>query len=138
MTIRDAIVADLPVIVAICNAAIPGRAATDDTQPVTVASRNDWFYEHHPKGRPLWVVVQNDIIAGWLSFQAFYGRPAYRATTELSIYVALNWQRKGIGSMLLTQAVERSPELRLTTLLGFIFAHNAPSLGLFDKLGFQH
>ena len=111
MTIRDAIVADLPAIVAIYNASIPGRAATADTQPVTVASRSDWFHEHNPNVRPLWVAVQNDIIAGWLSFQSFYGRPAYHATAELSVYIAPNWQRKGIGNALLSQAVVQAPRL---------------------------
>ncbi len=111
MTIRDAIVADLPAIVAIYNASIPGRAATADTQPVTVASRRDWFHEHNPNARPLWVAVQNDIIAGWLSFQSFYGRPAYHATAELSVYIAPNWQRKGIGNALLSQAVVQAPRL---------------------------
>ena len=137
MTIRDAIDGDLPAIVAIYNASIPGRAATADTQPVTVASRSDWFHEHDPNTRPLWVALENDEIAGWLSFQSFYGRPAYHATAELSVYIAPNWQRKGIGNALLSQAVVQAPGLGLKTLLGFIFAHNDASLGLFEKFGFH-
>ena len=136
MTIRDAIEADLPAIVAIYNAAIPGRMATADTHPVTFESRSYWFYQHTPIARPLWVAVQDEIIAGWLSFQSFYGRPAYHATAELSVYVAPNWQRKGIGHALLSQAVERAPRLGLKTLLGFIFGHNEASLRLFEKFGF--
>lgn len=137
MTIRDAIVDDLPAIVAIYNASIPGRAATADTQPVTVASRRDWFHDHNPNTRPLWVAVQNDIIAGWISFQSFYGRPAYHATAELSVYIAPNWQRKGIGNALLSQTVIQAPGLGLKTLLGYIFAHNDASLRLFEKFGFH-
>jgi L-amino acid N-acyltransferase YncA len=137
MTIRDATKADLPAIVEIYNATIPGRMATADTQPVTVESRRDWFHEHNPNTRPLWVAVENDAIAGWLSFQSFYGRPAYHATAELSIYVAQDRQRKGIGNALLAKAVEHAPRLGLKTLLGFIFAHNEASLRLFEKFGFQ-
>ena len=137
MTIRDATQADLSAIVAIYNAAIPGRMATADTQPVTVESRRDWFHDHNPNARPLWVALENNIIGGWLSFQSFYGRPAYRATAELSIYVAEDFQRKGIGSALLANAIEHAPRLGLKTLLGFIFAHNDASLRLFEKLGFQ-
>ena len=137
MTNRDATEADLPAIVAIYNAAIPGRRATADTQPVTVESRRDWFHQHNPNARPLWVAVENDAIAGWLSFQSFYGRPAYHATAELSIYVAQDRQRKGIGNALLAKAVEHAPRLGLKTLLGFIFAHNDASLRLFEKFGFQ-
>jgi len=137
MTIRDATDADLPAIVAIYNAAIPGRIATADTEPVTVASRRGWFGDHDPEKRPLWVAVENNEIAGWLSFQSFYGRPAYRATAELSIYVAPNWQRKGIGHSLLAKAIEQAPRLGSKTLLGFIFAHNEASLRLFEKFRFQ-
>jgi L-amino acid N-acyltransferase YncA len=137
MTIRDAIDADLPAIVAIYNSAIPDRMATADTQAVTIESRRDWFHEHNPNARPLWVAVENNVIVGWLSFQSFYGRPAYRATAELSIYVALDCQRKGIGYALLTKSIEHAPRLGLKTLFGFIFAHNDASLRLFAKLGFQ-
>jgi phosphinothricin acetyltransferase len=76
-------------------------------------------------------------IVGWLSFQSFYGRPAYRATAELSLYVAPTHLRQGIGYRLLEDAIRRSPELEIETLLGFIFAHNEPSLKLFEKFGFQ-
>jgi phosphinothricin acetyltransferase len=136
MTIRDAVETDLPAIVEIYNAAIPQRMATADLEPVAVESRFSWFYEHIPLKRPIWV-MEIDQITGWLSFQSFYGRPAYHATAEISIYVAPNYQRCGVGSQLLTQAISRSPSFGLKTLLGFIFAHNQPSLQLFESLGFQ-
>ena len=137
MTIRDATEIELPAIVAIYNSTIPGRMATADTQPLTVVSRHDWFHEHNPNARPLWVALENNDIAGWLSFQSFYGRPAYHATAELSVYVASDRQRKGIGNALLAKAIELAPQLGLKTLLGFIFGHNDASLRLFEKLGFQ-
>jgi len=34
-------------------------------------------------------------------------------------------------------AIRRSPELGIKTLIGIIFAHNQPSLKLFEKFGFQ-
>jgi phosphinothricin acetyltransferase len=43
----------------------------------------------------------------------------------------------GVGRQLLTQAIYHSPSIGLKTLLGFIFAHNQPSLQLFESLGFQ-
>ena len=137
MMIRDAAQADLASIVAIYNAAIPGRVATADTSPVTVESRRPWFEEHDPHRRPLWVAEEGRAIIGWLSFQSFYGRPAYHATAEVSVYVTPSHQGKGIGRTLLEKAVAGAPGLGLRTLLGFIFGHNAPSLGLFERLGFQ-
>jgi len=136
MTIRDAVARDLPAIVRIYNAAVPGRMATADTDPVTVDSRRAWFAEH-TGARPLWVAVAEDAVVGWLSFQSFYGRPAYRATAEVSVYVAHGAQRKGVGRELLSRAIDAGPALGLRTLVGFIFGHNVPSLALFEASGFR-
>jgi phosphinothricin acetyltransferase len=137
MKIRDAVETDLPEIVAIYNAAIPSRLATADLEPVSVESRLAWFEQHSPDSRPIWVMEVDLAIAGWLSFQSFYGRPAYQPTAEISIYVAPAYRRCGLGRQLLSRAIHHSPALRLKTLLGFIFAHNQPSLQLFNSLGFQ-
>jgi phosphinothricin acetyltransferase len=137
MTIRDATETELPEIVEIYNAAIPGRLATADTEPVSVESRRAWFREHQPERHPLWVAVENGAVVGWLSFQSFYGRPAYHATAEVSVYVSPNKQRAGIGRALLARAIEQAPQFGLKTLLGFIFGHNEPSLRLFEVFGFQ-
>ena len=133
---RDARDTDLPRLVAIYNEAIPGRRATADTEPVSVESRLPWFREHTPARRPLWVAERDGAIVGWLSFQDFYGRPAYGATAELSVYVSAAAQRGGVGGHLLTRALERAPALGLSTLLGFVFAHNTPSVALFERHGF--
>ncbi len=140
MTIRDAVETDLPTIVAIYNAAIPSRIATADLEPVSVESRFSWFYEHTPNYRPIWVMeVDQATIIGWLSFQSFYGgRAAYQATAEISIYVAPAYHRCGVGRQLISRAIAQSPSLGLKTLVGFIFAHNKPSLQLLQSMGFQN
>ena len=135
MIIRDAVESDLPAVVSIYNAAIPGRLATADTEPVAVSSRHAWFAEHGA-ARPLWVAAVDSAVAGWLSFQSFYGRPAYHATAEVSVYVSPHHQRRGVGRALLANAVDAAPRLGLRTLLGFIFGHNEPSLRLFGEFGF--
>jgi L-amino acid N-acyltransferase YncA len=137
MTIRNATESDLPTIVAIYNAAIPTRLATADLEPVSLESRLPWFRGRVPSKRPLWVVEVDGVIAGWLSFQSFYGRPAYHATAEISIYIAPKYHRCGLGRKLLRQAIDRSPSLGLKTLIGFVFSHNEPSLKLFEEFGFQ-
>jgi L-amino acid N-acyltransferase YncA len=137
MIVRDAVKADLPAIVEIYNAAIPGRMATADTEQIAAHSRQAWFDEHHPARRPLWVASIDGAVVGWLSFQTFYGRPAYRATAEVSVYVAPDHHRSGIGRALLDRAVKMAPELGLKTLVGFVFGHNEPSLRLFGEFGFQ-
>lgn len=134
--LRDAMPQDLPRIVEIYNESIPGRLATADVEPVAVEQRRAWFERHTPERRPLWVSEDERGIAGWLSFESFYGRPAYDATVELSVYVANTDQRRGIGDHLLHRALDRAPALGVKTALGFIFAHNEPSLALFRRHGF--
>ncbi len=133
---RIAHIGDLPQIVAIYNATVPGRMVTADTEPVSVASRMNWFQQHHPEIRPLWVTETNDRITGWLSFSDFYGRPAYQRTAELSVYIHTNHQRQGLARYLLSAAIAYAPELGIDNLLGFIFSHNLPSLRLFEQFNF--
>ncbi|MDM9580561.1 GNAT family N-acetyltransferase [Nostoc sp. GT001] len=137
MTIRHAAETDLPVIVAIYNAAVPSRMATADLEPVSVESRLAWFKGRSPSQRPLWVIEIDGIIAGWLSFQSFYGHSAYSKTAEISIYIAPNFHRCGLGRQLLAQAINESPSLGIKSLVCFIFAHNQPSLKLFETFGFE-
>lgn len=135
-SIRDAQESDLPAIVAIYNATIPGRMVTADLDPISIESRYCWFQDHSPDSRPLWVVEEKNRVIAWLSFSSFYGRPAYSKTVELSIYIHEQYRQRGLGSWLLAEAIAFSPRIQVDTLLGFIFAHNLPSLRLFKKLTF--
>jgi phosphinothricin acetyltransferase len=138
MPIRHASRADLPAIVAIYNASIPGRMATADLEPVDVASREAWFAEFDPGRRPLLVstVQGSNDVAAWLSLRSFYGRPAYGETVEVGLYTAPGARRQGHGRRLLAHALATAPTLGITRLLAFTFAHNAPSLALFRSFGF--
>lgn len=142
---RPATLDDLPTIVAIYNTTIASREVTADTEPVSVESRLAWFHDHNPERRPLWIIEDAAApgeagaaeILGWMSYSNFYGRPAYSGTAELSIYIAEAWRGKGIGQYCLTEAIAFAPRIAVHSLLGFIFGHNAPSLGLFAKFGFS-
>lgn len=137
VTTRDAIASDLPQIVRIYNSTISSRMVTADTEPVSIESKKQWFAEHSMEFRPLWVMEYAGEMCGWLSFQSFYGRPAYNATAEVSIYLEENYRGKGLGRYFLQKAMDDAPNLGIRTLLGFIFAHNEPSLKLFAELEFE-
>lgn len=139
---RLANLADLPAIVSLYNSTIPSRRVTADLQPVTVESRLSWFHEHDPLKRPIWVVERadgscSDHLAAWLSFSDFHHRPAYAGTVELSLYVHEDCRRQGLGRLLLDEAVKIAPGLGIHSLVGLIFAHNQPSLRLFEQAGFD-
>lgn len=137
MIIRDAVHTDLPFIVEIYNSTIPSRTVTADLEPITVEDRIGWFNSHTPNCRPLWVAEADEHVVGWVSVRSFYGRPAYHITAELGLYVSPAYRHCGVGSQLLQAVITQSPQLGLENLLGFIFAHNYPSLSLFQKFGFQ-
>jgi len=141
IAIRHATDADLSAIVDIYNSTIASKIITGDMQPVTVEQRQSWFQSHTPHRHPIWVSeAQNHpdkTVVGWLSLSPFYGRIAYRATAELSIYVDPNHRRQGIGQQLVNHAIAQCPTLQISTLLGFVFAQNAPSIALLKQLGFE-
>ncbi|HEY3698880.1 MAG TPA: GNAT family N-acetyltransferase [Spongiibacteraceae bacterium] len=128
---------DLAAIIAIYNSTVASRQVTADLDPVSIDSRTAWFDAHAAQTYPLWVVEIDNAVAGWLSFSAFYGRPAYRHTAEISIYVDAAFRQQRIGHYLLTQALAHSSALQFNSLLGFIFGHNTPSLRLFEQFGFM-
>ena len=135
---KDATLSDLDTIVKIYNSTVASRMVTADTDPVTVESRIKWFEEHSSDKRPLWMITNEDQnIVGWVSFQSFYGRPAYNATVEISIYLDEAYRGRGYGKAVLSYALERCPEIGIKTLLGFIFAHNEASIKLFRHFGFE-
>ena len=138
MIVRLATEADLPAIVAIYNAAIPGRTATADTEPVTVESRRAWFAEHTPNHRPMWVAEMDGQVVAWVGLSSFYGgRPAYDATAEVSMYIAPDYQNRRLGSDLLEYVIAQCPRLGVTTLLAMYFDHNEASRRLCTRLGFE-
>lgn len=129
---------DLPTLVAIYNQSIPGGRITADTRAVTVAERETWFAEHQCPERPIWVYAdpEDDTPLGWLSLNDFYGRPAYRITAELSIFVDRAVTGRGIGGALLRHAVTAAPRLGIRNLLAFVFHTNEAVIRLLNGHGF--
>src|SRR5207302_1609747 len=136
-TIRDALESDLPIVIDIYNATVPTRMVTAELEPTTIEARMPWFREHSSDQHPFWVVESDGRVIGWVDFKKFLPRCAYRGTAEISVYVDENFRRSGVGQRLLEQAIACAPSVGITALVGLIFGHNAPSLKLFERLGFN-
>ena len=137
MRIRDARETDLPAIIKIYNGAIATRMATAQLEPLTIADRRDWTKEHSPDRHPFWVLEIGGKIAGWLTLKPFLPRGAYRGAEEVSVYVDEKFRRRGVARTLLEKAIARAPSLQIRAMIGLIFAHNEPSLKLFEQVGFE-
>src|SRR6266516_1193709 len=136
--IRDALESDLPAIIDIYNATVPTRMVTAELEPTTIEARLPWFREHSPGQHPFWVAESEGRVIGWLEFKKFLPRCAYRGTAEISVYVDEKFRRRGVARGLLEEAIARAPSLAINAMAGLIFAHNEPSLKLFERLGFEH
>lgn len=134
---RYAIAKDLEAIVNTYNSTVAGRMVTADLEPVSVESKRPWFENHNDHNRPLWVIEYEDKYIGWMSFNSFYGRPAYDGTAELSLYLEAAARGKGLGKRSLEFALVEAAAREVHTLLGFIFGNNLQSIKLFKSLGFE-
>src|SRR5947207_900830 len=137
ITIRDALECDFPIIIDIYNATVPTRMVTGELEPTTVEARLPWFREHSSDQYPVWVAESDSRVIGWLDFKKFLPRCAYRDTAEISVYVDEKFRRRGVARRLLEEAIARASSLEINAMIGLIFAHNEPSLRLFDRLGFE-
>ena len=138
MPIRPAEAADLPTIVAIYNSTVAGRQVTADLQPVSVDERLHWFDAHQQRHRPMMVLCdeQNHVLA-WATFSDYYARAAYDISAEISIYVDESQRGKRLGQTLLDFMLALAPSLGIRNVIAVIFAHNEPSVRMFEKNGFS-
>lgn len=138
LIIREATEEDLAAIVEIYNQSIPGGWSTADTRPITVEERKGWFRAFDPARRPIWVAEAGGQVVATAYLSSFYGgRPAYDATAEISLYIAAEYQRRGIGRRLKQWVIEQCPRLGVTTLLSMHFDHNEATGRINESLGFE-
>lgn len=137
MVIRPAVEQDISALTAIYNDAVLNTTATFDLEPVTEASRREWFHKHGGKYPVLVAVNQtNGAIMGWGSLSPFGEKAAYRFACEHSIYVAPNYHRRGVGSAILQELIRLAGENGFHCLIARITAENGVSLALHTRFGF--
>jgi L-amino acid N-acyltransferase YncA len=129
---------DLPVIVEIYNQAIVLGSATADISPITLESRKLWLQEHSADHYPVFVAINLDVVVGWCSLSAYRpGRMALRHTAEISYYIDKDTRGKGVGSFLISHAIERCSTLGIKTLFAIILDINIESTQILEKFGFS-
>lgn len=74
---------------------------------------------------------------GWAALSPVSRRPVYRGVGAVSIYVAPEHARRGIGRKLLQALVESSEQAGFWTVEAGIFPENAASIALHERSGFR-
>ncbi len=136
--VRIATEADVPAIREIYNYEVLHGTATFDTEPRTLADRLEWYRERqqHP-----YVVLAADVggeTVGWGSLAAYRPRPAYRFTSENSVYIHQDWRGRGIGKAIMDRLVETARENGLRNVLAVIAEGHPDSEALHARFGFEH
>jgi L-amino acid N-acyltransferase YncA len=126
---------DLPRILSIYNREVLVSTATYDTVPRTPAENRNWFSLHDAE-HPVLVAEDGGTVTGWASLSPWSDRAAYARTAEVSVYVAEEHRRKGVGRLLLQAIIDAGRALGYRALLARISADNEASVRLHAQLGF--
>ena len=134
--IRPAAAADAEPINDIQNHYVLHSTATFLTEPLTLKQRLAWLEGRAP-AHPVTVAVVDGAVVGWGALGEFRGRPAYRHTTEFSIYLHPDWHRRGIGRALLADLIERAQAVGHHALVGGCCSESTAILALLEASGFS-
>jgi len=135
--LRLATAADLGGIFAIYDHEVLHGTATFDTQPKTLAQRQEWLAQHDPERYPVVVAEVGGAIVGWGSISRWSDRCAYARTAEDSVYVADRWRGRGIGRMILTELLARAEAAGIRVVVARIVEGNPASIRLHEAHGFE-
>ncbi len=100
-----------------------------------IPSWNTWDTAHLKSCR---LIAENDHkIVGWAALSPVSGRCVYGGVAEVSVYVDISYNNKGIGTRLLQELIKESEKNGIWTLQSGIFPENKASIQLHKKLGFR-
>lgn len=135
--IRQAAFSDLPEMVGIYNDAVALGGITCDIDMFTIEDRIPWFELHQEERYPLFVYEVDGRVAGYSHLSAYRpGRRAVEGVAEISYYVNNEFRKRGIGTQLVSHAIEQARELGYEQMIAMIVEGNYGSENLLKKYGF--
>jgi len=83
------------------------------------------------------VCIDDSKVVGWGAISPVSSRCVYQGVGEVSVYVAQEFKRQGIGFALLNELIHESEGHGIWTLQAGIFPENQASLDLHEELEFE-
>lgn len=134
--IRPVTLADAAAIADIYNYYVVNTTVSFEEAPITplemesrirnVASKFPWL-----------VAEENGVVEGYAYLSTWKARIAYRYTAEISIYLRLGSEGRGLGRMLMEQLLKATAKSNLHVLTACITLPNLRSVSLHEKFGFK-
>ena len=138
LVIRAATAADASAIQAIYAPFVTDTAISFEEVPPTVDEMAARIKAAHDQGFDFLVAEQAGRIVGYAYAGAHRTRAAYRASVDVSAYVAPGSHRSGIGRSLYQHLLATLAEKGFHAAFAGITQPNAASVGLHEALGFKH
>ena len=137
MQLRQAIAEDLPAIIRIYNHYVERSHATFDVGAFSVDDRRPWFDQFDGGRYQCWLAVDGSGLLGYACSMPFKAKAAYQTSVEVSVYVAPDAQRRGIGAALYGRLLPALEAEDLHRAYAGIAQPNEPSMGLHERFGFR-
>ena len=135
-TIRSATETDCPVINDIYNYYVDTSTCTYQIAWTSAEERVEWFRSHTSR-QPIFVAEISGRVVGWASLSPFRPREGYRHTVENSIYIHPEFQRRGLGAILLERLIASATELGYHAIIAGVDGEQTASIRIHEKYGFK-
>ncbi|MFE5816546.1 GNAT family N-acetyltransferase [Streptomyces sp. NPDC056479] len=143
--VRSGVEGDLEALTDIYNHYVRETAITFDTAVFTPEERRPWLLSHPEDGpHRLKVAVEAGSegnaqrILGYATSGPFRAKPAYGTSVEVTVYLAPDAGRRGIGTLLYKALFEDLAEEDLHRAYAGIAQPNEASTRLHERFGFRH
>jgi L-amino acid N-acyltransferase YncA len=114
---------------------LEGIATSQATFETVAPSWEVWDATHLEFARV--VAWSNGELCGWAALSPVSKRAAYAGVAEVSVYIAEEFRRRGIGLKLLQRLIAESEQHGIWTLQASVFPENAATVALHKRCGFR-
>ncbi|MFJ9819953.1 GNAT family N-acetyltransferase [Streptomyces sp. NPDC101151] len=139
--VRPGIEGDLAALTALYNHYVRETPITFDTTEFTAEERRPWLLSHPEDGPYRLLVAQggdSQEILGYATSSPYRPKPAYATSVEISVYVAPDAGRRGIGTLLYDSLFKALADEDVHRAYAGIARPNEASERLHARFGFRH